>query len=791
MAWKLNGPSHEVHGLSAAWAQALNLKDEAKLDSGRAIAGWLLDIEKGRITLNPSSLVLLDEAGMVGVRDMRNVIKAVQDAGAKIVLMGDTLQQSSVCAGDALRVLVKEYGSVRLDKIRRQKKESDRLAVYEFFAGNASDALDRYKARITICKDNESTDKVIVDAWIQSRIQNPDKSHLILALDNKSVRDINALAHQARKDAGQLGKDAVKLFTMDSEDRDTSIHGKDTLIEFSVGDEVVFRNNVKGISVKDEASLKVAAEFTSGIKRLADIDYDLRVVNRRPAGPEKEMHLLKSRQSFASHYRSMESHFSEIQNEFGQEIDMRMKAQRELKEGNFVQSMRSHSVDVHERIQAAEKERANHVHNRVRGVIEKIDVKTQKITIRNEDRKLVEFNPSDKSWQHRGTKRAKGEESGLAIQHAYACSMSGSQGLGRDKVFGKDHPGMNREQIGVTASRHKEDYFHFVDKEARYAAAARHMTYQEEMGRPISKFTDEECIKQMKATYSREGGKASTLDYGGWRDGAGQELYPDAELALAQIDNVRKLLSKAEDQMLNIRTAGVPKHAIEECPFQLNDRYVLPEPVFKDAIAKINAPVIGQERLRDDGIDQKVIDEAKRQGFMTFFEEGGVGFNGVRPSDKKVVNRIRDGQLEAGIFRGQYPPILKGNSREVHLVRSGEDALALWSNCNRVGITRPTVIVTHDSVREATCLKHVRDILAGSENAPVIHTDKRHTAKESAADLRNLSAVSKKAAVESKDGEPQIEKSKALEAASIAQHAEDESLFSRSSSSGLLYRPIA
>lgn len=239
---------YAVHGLSAAWAQALNLRDEAKLDSGRAIAGWLNDVRKGRLALDARSVLVVDEAGMIGARQLRHVIELAQDAGAKVVLLGDTKQQGSVAAGVALSTIVAVTGSARLDTVRRQTNAAERAAVPLFFNGRAKEALEAYAGRIAIENGRDATQAQLIADWQTSRqAHSPEldaklNSHLILALDRATVRELNLRAHEALREAGELGADALCVRTIDSQE-----HGDadEDLIEFRAGDEVQIRANSK------------------------------------------------------------------------------------------------------------------------------------------------------------------------------------------------------------------------------------------------------------------------------------------------------------------------------------------------------------------------------------------------------------------------------------------------------------------------------------------------------------------------------------------------------------------
>ena len=79
--------------------------------------------------LSARQLVVLDEAGAVGIDDMKRLFDLARDA--RIVLSGDTGQHASVVRGDALRILEQhsDFQSGQLTRIRRQRKAEYRKAV--------------------------------------------------------------------------------------------------------------------------------------------------------------------------------------------------------------------------------------------------------------------------------------------------------------------------------------------------------------------------------------------------------------------------------------------------------------------------------------------------------------------------------------------------------------------------------------------------------------------------------------------------------------------------------------
>jgi conjugative relaxase-like TrwC/TraI family protein len=91
-------------------------------------------------------VLVVDEAGLISVRQMRDLCRIAHAQDCRLLLVGDTKQHSSVEAGDALRCL-QRYGhvpAVRLTTIRRQKDPAYRAAVSLLARGDAFGAFGRF-----------------------------------------------------------------------------------------------------------------------------------------------------------------------------------------------------------------------------------------------------------------------------------------------------------------------------------------------------------------------------------------------------------------------------------------------------------------------------------------------------------------------------------------------------------------------------------------------------------------------------------------------------------------------
>ncbi|WP_321865391.1 MobF family relaxase [Paraburkholderia tropica] len=115
-----------VLGCAQSASAAQNLSRETSIRS-RTIASLLLAVQSGRLTLTDRSVLVLDEAGMVGSREFAVVQEAVVNAGAKLIAVGDSKQLQPIEAGGIFRALVREHGAAEISTIRRQRTDFEPL----------------------------------------------------------------------------------------------------------------------------------------------------------------------------------------------------------------------------------------------------------------------------------------------------------------------------------------------------------------------------------------------------------------------------------------------------------------------------------------------------------------------------------------------------------------------------------------------------------------------------------------------------------------------------------------
>ena len=148
---------------------------------------------------------------MVGSRPLDQLRSYVDAAGAKLVLVGDNRQLSSIDAGGALRTLSNELGDhvVTLTTNRRQggsDQQWEREALVALRDGDVAPAVHAYAehGRVTITGTIDQARQHIVEDWWAVH---HDHTTAILAVRRADVAALNDMVRARRQAAGELGEE--------------------------------------------------------------------------------------------------------------------------------------------------------------------------------------------------------------------------------------------------------------------------------------------------------------------------------------------------------------------------------------------------------------------------------------------------------------------------------------------------------------------------------------------------------------------------------------------------------
>ena len=273
---------HREHGYdivptAVAWRTAVALGDDC--DARPYCVDKLLKLAaKGQIEIGRNTLIVVDEAGMLSTRQAHHILQLSERHGTKVVFAGDTRQQQPIEAGPGLRLIRDVAGSVRVDRIRRQKADLEDvlfhvhgetpeqarfragltspqernavLAEYEAMDrkpvftpwqvavsealrdGEAEQAIEAWhlRNRLHLCHDEEKTLTRLVDDWERHVRTQPDKSTVVLARTRAETRALSWLMRERVLSQTPDAKRAVIEVSRDLDGRLTEP------LEIAVGD---------------------------------------------------------------------------------------------------------------------------------------------------------------------------------------------------------------------------------------------------------------------------------------------------------------------------------------------------------------------------------------------------------------------------------------------------------------------------------------------------------------------------------------------------------------------------
>ncbi|MFH8642082.1 MobF family relaxase [Streptomyces goshikiensis] len=153
--------------------------------------------------LGAGDVIIVDEAGMAGSKRLAAVIAEAERAGALVRLIGDPFQLSAVESGGALRLLANTTDVVELESVHRFRTPGEAAASLTLRNGEPDTAWTWYldNSRVVAGTREQMVHQIFAD-W-QGDIE-AGRTALMMADDNASVAELNALAQAYRLGAGQL-----------------------------------------------------------------------------------------------------------------------------------------------------------------------------------------------------------------------------------------------------------------------------------------------------------------------------------------------------------------------------------------------------------------------------------------------------------------------------------------------------------------------------------------------------------------------------------------------------------
>jgi conjugative relaxase-like TrwC/TraI family protein len=195
----------------------------------------LADLKRGQEELDARTVLAVDEAGMLGSRKLTRLLEHAEQAGAKVVLVGDDRQLAAIDAGGGFRGLRLRLGASELVENRRQHQAWEREALELVRDGLVEEAVAAYRAhdRVVAAETKPAATLALLQDWWrawQDAERNPAQDVIVLAGRRAEVDRLNTACQQLLVTRGRLGQENMQV-----EDR-----------QLTVGDRVVCGRNAIG-----------------------------------------------------------------------------------------------------------------------------------------------------------------------------------------------------------------------------------------------------------------------------------------------------------------------------------------------------------------------------------------------------------------------------------------------------------------------------------------------------------------------------------------------------------------
>ena len=268
-AWERQG--YAVHGAALSGKAAEGLEESSGIKS-RTLASWSRSWENEKHQLGRGDVFVIDEAGMVGSRQLASFVGEAEKRGAKIVLVGDHEQLQAIGAGAPFRAIAERIGHASLGEIKRQMEPWQQEASVAFASHRTAEGLAAYRANgnIHFASGRDEGRAAIVRDYLADCDLHPEASRVAMAHRRVDVRAINEGIRTELQERGKLAKgEQAGEFSFQTNDGDRS---------FAPGDRLVFLENSRDLGVKNGMLGEVKAveqdaihvELDGGSGRAAD-----------------------------------------------------------------------------------------------------------------------------------------------------------------------------------------------------------------------------------------------------------------------------------------------------------------------------------------------------------------------------------------------------------------------------------------------------------------------------------------------------------------------------------------
>lgn len=239
---------HVLTFAPSADASRGTLREEGFRDA-ETVARLLVDKDLQRKAKD--NVLWIDEAGLLGVRDLAKVLKIANQQNARVVLSGDTKQHASVARGDAFRILQDQAGlsTVAVTEILRQKPTDYKSAITDISQGRIEQGfakLDEMGAIKEVADEDRYLElaAAYLEATVPPQPGGKAKTALVVSPTHREGDRVTAVIRDTLKAEGRLGEQDRSVLRLRNLQL-TEAERKDA-VRYRPGQVIQFHQNVPG-----------------------------------------------------------------------------------------------------------------------------------------------------------------------------------------------------------------------------------------------------------------------------------------------------------------------------------------------------------------------------------------------------------------------------------------------------------------------------------------------------------------------------------------------------------------
>jgi conjugative relaxase-like TrwC/TraI family protein len=235
-AWQLDGYrllASAPTGIATMSLQGEGFEDVATCDR------LLGDLDRGQEQLDARTVLVVDEAGMLGSRKLTRLLEHAHQAQAKVVLVGDDRQLAAIDAGGGFRALRLRLGASELTENRRQHQAWEREALELVRSGLVEEAVAAYRAhdRVVAADSKPAATLALLQDWwaaYQDAEHDPTQEVIVLAARRTEVDRLNTACQELLAARGRLGGGRLQVEDLRLAVGDKVVCGHNAIAELGV-----------------------------------------------------------------------------------------------------------------------------------------------------------------------------------------------------------------------------------------------------------------------------------------------------------------------------------------------------------------------------------------------------------------------------------------------------------------------------------------------------------------------------------------------------------------------------